>query len=73
MSPPSASPDPFVSRAFCAVLPQFDLRNLLVVNPHQVDEDALANDTEEYLKGQAQAAVQSLINRRAKRAIERVI
>ncbi|CAM9380482.1 unnamed protein product [Laminaria digitata] len=42
---------------------QFDLRNLLVVNPHQVDEEALAGDTEEYLKGQAQAAVQSLINR----------
>eukprot|EP00752_Nemacystus_decipiens_P018305 g16421.t1 len=42
---------------------QFDLRNLLVVNPHQVDEDALAEDSEEYLKGQAQAAVQSLINR----------
>ncbi|CAM9794454.1 unnamed protein product [Scytosiphon promiscuus] len=42
---------------------QFDLRNLLVVNPHQVDENALADDSEEYLKGQAQAAVQSLINR----------
>ncbi|CAB1097939.1 unnamed protein product [Ectocarpus sp. CCAP 1310/34] len=42
---------------------QFDLRNLLVVNPHQVDEQALADDSEEYLKGQAQAAVQSLINR----------
>lgn len=42
---------------------QFDLRNLLVVNPHQVDEGALAEDSEEYLKGQAQAAVQSLINR----------
>lgn len=45
---------------------QFDLRNLLVVNPHQIDEDGLANDGEEYLKGQAQAAVQSLINRRAR-------
>ncbi|CAN0213700.1 unnamed protein product [Pylaiella littoralis] len=45
---------------------QFDLRNLLVVNPHQVDEDALAEDSEAYLKGQAQAAVQSLINRRAR-------
>lgn len=42
---------------------QFDLRNLLVVNPHQVDENAMADDSEEYLKGQAQAAVQSLINR----------
>ena len=28
-----------------------------------MDEEALAGDTEEYLKGQAQAAVQSLINR----------
>lgn len=36
-----------------------------MVNPHQVDEDALAGDSEAYLKGQAQAAVQSLINRRA--------
>lgn len=42
---------------------QFDLRNLLVVNPHQVDDGALAEDSEEYLKGQAQAAIQSLINR----------
>ena len=29
-----------------------------------MDEEALADDAEEYLKGQAQAAVQSLINRR---------
>lgn len=42
---------------------QFDLRNLLVVNPHQVDEGALADGAEEYLKGNAQAAMQSLINR----------
>ena len=55
----------FSSRACCCIpsTVQFDLRNLLVVNPHQVDEDALAEGSEEYLKGQAQAAVQSLINR----------
>lgn len=36
----------------------------MVVNPHQVDEDALGGNPEEYLKGQAQAAMQALINRR---------
>lgn len=49
--------------ALVVVAVQFDLRNLLVVNPHQVDEDALADGAEEYLKGHAQAAMQSLINR----------
>lgn len=52
---PTGRPIPF--------LVQFDLRNLLVVNPHQIDEDTLAANTEDYLKGQAQAAMQSLVNR----------
>ena len=42
---------------------QFDLRNLLVVNPHRVDEEPLTRQAGVYLERQAQAVVQSLINR----------
>lgn len=42
---------------------QFDLRNLLVVNPHQVDEESLAREAGAYLEREAKSAMQSLVNR----------
>lgn len=48
---------------FLGVLSQFDLRNLLVVNPHQVDEESLAREAGTYLEREAKLAVQSLVNR----------
>lgn len=57
---------PIIECSMCillGVMSQFDLRNLLVVNPHQVDEESLAREAGAYLEREAKSALQSLVNR----------